>query len=77
MLGISGCFKDYDEQYIRKAPKAAAKYVFTSLQIPEEDYSNCCPDFQKFVGKPGFRECQMFRLLLLKKQVLLQATLMS
>lgn len=45
MLGISGCFKDYDEQYIRKAPKAAAKYVFTSLQIPEEDYSNCCPDF--------------------------------
>lgn len=40
MLGISVYFKDYDEQYIKEAAAAGAKYVFTSLQIPEEDYSN-------------------------------------
>ncbi len=39
MLGISVYFKDLNEQYIKEAAKAGAKYVFTSLQIPEEDYS--------------------------------------
>lgn len=46
MLGISVYFRDYDEQYL----KEAAKYVFTSLQIPEEDYSNLdqkLPEFFK------------------------------
>lgn len=40
MLGISVYFQDYDENYLKKAAQAGAKYVFTSLQIPEEDYSD-------------------------------------
>lgn len=40
MLGISVYFRDYDEQYLKEAAKVGTKYVFTSLQIPEEDYSN-------------------------------------
>lgn len=40
MLGISVYFKDYDPEYLNKAAQAGAKYVFTSLQIPEEDYSD-------------------------------------
>ena len=40
MLGISVYFQDYDENYLKKAAQAGAKYIFTSLQIPEEDYSD-------------------------------------
>ncbi|WP_173009698.1 MupG family TIM beta-alpha barrel fold protein, partial [Lactobacillus helveticus] len=50
MLGISVYFRDYDEQYLKEAAKAGAKYVFTSLQIPEEDYSKLdqkLPEFFK------------------------------
>ena len=35
MLGISVYFQDYDENYLKKAAQAGAKYVFTSLQIPD------------------------------------------
>lgn len=44
MLGISIYFQDYNEDYLRMAAKCNAKYIMTSLQIPEEDYS--CLDEQ-------------------------------
>lgn len=40
MLGISVYFKDLDCKYLEKAAELGAKYVFTSLHIPEEDYSD-------------------------------------
>lgn len=40
MLGISVYFQDFDIQYLEEAAKRGAKYVFTSLHIPEEDYSS-------------------------------------
>lgn len=40
MLGISVYFKDLDLDYIKKANELGAKYIFTSLHIPEEDYSD-------------------------------------
>lgn len=39
MIGISVYLKDLDLNYIKQASHYGAKYVFTSLQIPEEDYS--------------------------------------
>lgn len=57
MLGISVYFKDFNEQYIKNAAKVGAKYVFTSLQIPEEDYSKLdekLPDF--------FEICKQYKL---------------
>ena len=39
MLGISVYFQDLDYDYLEKAAKVGAKYIFTSLHIPEEDYS--------------------------------------
>ena len=38
MLGISVYFQDLDDAYIEGAAACGARYVFTSLQIPEEDY---------------------------------------
>ena len=49
MLGISVYFQDYDENYLKKAAQAGAKYIFTSLQIPEEDYS----DLDQKLGSNG------------------------
>lgn len=40
MLGISIYFQDLDLDYLEKAKTCGVNYVFTSLQIPEEDYSN-------------------------------------
>ncbi len=40
MLGFSVYFQDYNEDYIKACAKIGAKYVFTSLHIPEEDYSH-------------------------------------
>ena len=39
MLGISVYFQDLDYTYLEEAAKRGATYVFTSLHIPEEDYS--------------------------------------
>lgn len=39
MFGISVYLKDMDEHYIKKASENGAKYIFTSLHIPEEDLS--------------------------------------
>lgn len=58
MLGISVYFHDYDEHYIKEAAKVGAKYVFTSLQIPEEDYSNLkvlLPKFLKICKQVGLQ----------------------
>lgn len=40
MLGISVYMQDLDVNYIKEASLKGAKYIFTSLQIPEEDYSD-------------------------------------
>lgn len=40
MLGISVYFQDLNEDYLRYVAKCQAKYIMTSLQIPEEDYSH-------------------------------------
>lgn len=40
MLGISVYLQDLDVEYIRKAAEIGVKYVFTSLHIPEEDFSD-------------------------------------
>lgn len=48
MLGISVYFQDYDEKYLKKAAQAGAKYIFTSLQIPEEDYSDLDQKLPRF-----------------------------
>lgn len=48
MLGISVYFRDYNEDYLKKAAQAGAKYVFTSLQIPEEDYSDLNQKLPRF-----------------------------
>ena len=48
MLGISVYFQDYDENYLKKAAQAGAKYFFTSLQIPEEDYSDLDQKLPRF-----------------------------
>lgn len=56
MLGISVYLQDLDIEYIKKASEIGVKYVFTSLHIPEEDYSDielklplllkACTDYQ-------------------------------
>lgn len=40
MLGISVYFQDLNLKYLEEAKKCGAEYVFTSLHIPEEDYSS-------------------------------------
>lgn len=57
MLGISVYFKDYDPRYLKEAAKAGAKYVFTSLQIPEEDYSDLDQKLPQF-----FKQCEELNL---------------
>ena len=37
MLGISVYFQDLNLKYLEEAKKCGAKYVFTSLHIPEEN----------------------------------------
>lgn len=40
MLGISTYLADLDTEYLENAAEIGAKYVFTSLHIPEEDFSD-------------------------------------
>lgn len=40
MLGVSTYFKTFDKDYLEQAAKLGAKYVFTSLHIPEDDLSS-------------------------------------
>ncbi|CAM3639211.1 MupG family TIM beta-alpha barrel fold protein [Erysipelothrix urinaevulpis] len=48
MLGISSYFKDLDYKYLEDAAKIGAKYIFTSLHIPEEDLSKLDEMLPKF-----------------------------
>lgn len=55
MLGVSVYLQDLSLEYLRKCSELGVKSVFTSLQIPEEDYSdvndkiksliNCCNEY--------------------------------
>ncbi|MFV0255088.1 MAG: MupG family TIM beta-alpha barrel fold protein [Erysipelotrichaceae bacterium] len=49
MFGISVYLKDLDLDYIKKAAQAGAQYVFTSLHIPEEDYSDLANQLPKLI----------------------------
>ena len=56
MLGISVYFQDLDLEYLKKAKECGAYYVFSSLHIPEEDYSTLgekLPLFFKTVDELG------------------------
>lgn len=44
MLGISSYFRDFDAGYLRRAAACGAKIVFTSMQMPEQDYSKVKED---------------------------------
>lgn len=57
MLGISVYFKDLDYEYLEKCAQLGAQYVFTSLHIPEEDYSNVDIELPKLIQK-----CNQFSL---------------
>ena len=50
MLGFSSYFQDLDEDYIRFAASHHFKYVMTSLQIPEEDYSDLSEKLPRFLN---------------------------
>lgn len=51
MLGISTYFKDLDYEYLETASKIGAKYLFTSLHIPEEDLSRLSELLPTFLKK--------------------------
>lgn len=51
MLGISTYFKDLDYKYLERASEIGAKYLFTSLHIPEEDLSNLDEQLTTFLEK--------------------------
>lgn len=57
MLGISVYFQDLNLKYLEEAKKCGAKYVFTSLHIPEEDYSDLDQKLPLFLEK-----CHSLRL---------------
>ncbi|MFD1441363.1 MupG family TIM beta-alpha barrel fold protein [Lacticaseibacillus hegangensis] len=40
MLGISVYFKTFDPDYVKQATKNGIKFIFTSLHIPEEDFTD-------------------------------------
>lgn len=51
MLGISVYFQDLNFEYLEQAKQCGAKYVFSSLHIPEEDYSTLNQKLPKFLEK--------------------------
>lgn len=51
MLGISTYFQDLDFKYLERASEIGAKYLFTSLHIPEEDLSNLEEKLPNFLDK--------------------------
>ncbi|MEG0328700.1 MAG: MupG family TIM beta-alpha barrel fold protein [Erysipelothrix sp.] len=56
MLGISSYFQDLDYEYLKRASEIGAKYLFTSLHIPEEDLSQLdkqLPEFLKTTKELG------------------------
>ncbi len=57
MLGISSYFKDLDYDYLERASEIGAKYLFTSLHIPEEDLSQLDQELPRFL-----ENCRKFGL---------------
>ena len=60
MLGISVYFQDLDYEYLRVCKEKGVKYIFTSLHIPEEDYSkldSILPEFLKKTQEYGLIVC--------------------
>lgn len=51
MLGISVYFQDLNLNYLEEAKQCGVEYVFTSLHIPEEDYSSLDKKLPKFLEK--------------------------
>lgn len=49
MLGISIYFQDLNEDYLKECAKLGVRYVFTSLHIPEEDYSDLNQKLPQFL----------------------------
>lgn len=59
MLGISVYLKTFDENYIQQAAANGAKLIFTSLHIPEDDFSQVKTTMQKLL-----KLCQQYQLTL-------------
>ena len=57
MLGISIYFQDLDLKYLEDARNCGVEYVFTSLHIPEEEYSDLDQKLPIF-----FKQCQKLGL---------------
>lgn len=51
MLGISTYFQDLNFEYLERASDIGAKYLFTSLHIPEEDLSDLDEKLPLFLEK--------------------------
>ena len=51
MLGISVYFQDLDYEYLKVCKEKGVKYIFTSLHIPEEDYSKLDCILPQFLSK--------------------------
>lgn len=50
MLGISIYFQDFDLDYLKMAKESGVKYIFTSLHIPEEDYTDLDEKLNKLLS---------------------------
>lgn len=59
MLGISVYLSQYDPDYVQKSAQMGAKYVFTSLQLPEEDDEQVAATIQKLLA-----QCNQLGLIL-------------
>lgn len=51
MLGISSYFQDLNYDYLKRASELGARYLFTSLHIPEEDLSHLPQTLPVFLQK--------------------------
>ncbi len=49
MIGVSSYFKDYNEEYLLKCRELGAEYVFTSLQIPEDNGETVREDAERLL----------------------------
>ena len=60
MLGISVYFQDLDYEHLKACKEKGVKYIFTSLHIPEEDYSkldSILPEFLQKTQEYGLVVC--------------------
>lgn len=50
MLGISAYFNSLDLDYVKAAAQHGARYVFTSLQLPEDDFAQTKTNLLKLIA---------------------------